>query len=210
MRSWYQRLLPTPVQLLAYLLVSLLILTIASYQQIANQLIDAGTQATIRSQAALNFDQLKNATIINSGATATVVSFIFWLAIAGLAYMIAWAGVVFIKDTFNEIEMSLIFVHPRSFSESKHWSGFATYYLLKIAALLLLAGYSLISAYVLWPALVVQFSSVISHISVSSFLLRLVPGLLLAAISLHIFVLVIRLVFWRRSADYWRYLKERY
>ena len=204
MRSWYKRLLPSPLLLVIYSMSALTLLAIVTYKNVVNQLVEPHIQTTIQQGISERFRDLIETIFSNSNLMATVVSFIFWLVVAALIYVIFWAITVFIKDILNEIEISLVFVHPRSFSESKHWIGFAVHYLLRVAVLLLLVGYGVVCIYILWPAMAIQFSYAILDLTLLSVFYQILPTFILAVLSLHGFVLLVQLFLWKRSADYWK------
>lgn len=202
--SWLRRIAPSWLAITIYAIIALAMLLIGSYRNWVGSIIDPDIEASIVNDITSRASQLITLVIDNSGLSATVVSFFFWLVVAAIAYMVAWTVLVAVKDILNEIEISLLFVHPRSFTESKHWSSFLIHYLLKIAALLMLIGYLALAVYVLWPAILAQVSFGLSALTLNSVLLQVLPALLLSILALHVFVLLFQLLFWKRSADYWR------
>lgn len=206
--SWLVRLVPSHFQLLAYLIIAPVLLLVGSYSDWINQVVDSGVREDLLSDLSNRTKDLVATLIDGSGTTAFIASFVFWLVVGSIVYMLAWIVIGFIKDVLSEITVSLVFVHPRSFTESRHWSGFLVHYLLRVAVFLVVIGYSALAVYVLWPAILTQFSYGILAMSVSSILKSSLPALLLLILIMHIFVLLLELLLWRRSVDYWAKIKK--
>lgn len=207
--SWLWRIAPSWYELLIYSVVALVLLLVGSYRNWVSEIIDPQIEANLLNTIGSRASEFTDLVLQNTGLSASVVSFLFWLVVSSIIYTVGLFLLVGIKDFLNEIEVSLLFVHPRSFTESKHWSSFVLHYLLRFAALLLIIGYCAFLLYVLWPTVLTQVSYGLSFFSVNSILLHALPAFLLSIVALHFLVLLVQMLFWRRSVDYWRSLKAK-
>lgn len=205
--SWLWRIAPSWYELLIYSVAALILLLIGSYRNWVGEIIDPQIEASLLNTISSQAGEFTQLVLENTGLSASVVSFLFWLVISSIIYTVGLFLLVGIKDFLNEIEVSLLFVHPRSFTESKHWLSFVMHYLLRFAALLLIIGYGAFLLYVLWPTVLAQVSYGLSFFSTNSILLHALPAFLLSVIAIHVFVLLVQMLLWRRSVDYWRSLK---
>lgn len=210
MNSWLYRLVPKPLELLIYSILALAGLLIGSYRNWIDEVVDPVARATIFKDISVRARDFIALIFDGGDWAAPVASFLFWLVVSSFVYIVAWILLVAVKDFLNEIEVSLFFVHPRSYTESKHWSSLVIHYILKVALLLALIGYGALLVFVLWPAVLVQFAHGLALLNLSAVFIHILPSLLLAMVSIHLGVLLVRLLFWKRSVDYWLQWKSKY
>lgn len=191
-------LLPNRLNLLVYLVIALGSLGIATAGNWLDQVLDPALSqnfGTIVSQRWSELSALYRQ--IGGGLSGTVVTVAFWAAVGSLLYALLWLAYSIIHGIVNEIELSLVFVHPRSFKESKHWLAVLSHFLMKLASIGVLIGYGVLLASVIWPAVVVQFAYALLNLTLWSVVVHGLGAVILLMLAIHLLYLLVRLVLWR-------------
>jgi hypothetical protein len=113
--------------------------------------------------------------------------------------MLLWALYSLVHGLFYEIELSLIFVHPKSFRESQHWSATFGRILLKNASGIVLIGYSVLFIQIVYPALLDQFIFGLLYFTPKSLLVDLFGSVIMMSVGLIIFSFLLQTTFLRRK-----------
>lgn len=196
-----RNLLPSLPLFLFYLLgaaVSLLIATSGSwFDRLLGPAAGMGLVEQIQQRAQDLLELIQNPT--SSGLSATLTTLAFWLVMGAVIYMLLWLAYAIIHAVLNEIELSLIFIHPRSFKESKHWAAFISRIALRIAAVLVVLGYGVLFVNVIWPAVVIQFGYGLLSPTPQSILTQVLGSVATLVVAVHLLFLLIRVVLWRKA-----------
>lgn len=193
-----KKLLPNRLNLLVYLVIALGSLGIATAGNWLDQIFDPALSQNFGSIVSQRWSELSALyRQIGGGLSSTVVTVAFWAAVGSLLYVILWLVYSIIHGIINEIELSLVFVHPRSFKESKHWLAAFSHFLMKLASIGVLIGYGVLLATIIWPAVVVQFAYALLNLTLWSIVVHGLGALLVLMLALHLLHLLTRLVLWR-------------
>lgn len=194
-------LIPSVLGLLIYLVSSLSALFVATSRNWADQWLAAGLSENVTDMVSSRFNELWALVrgVPLGGYSATAATLGFWLIVGALVYMLVWLIYAVIHGILNEIELSLIFVHPRSFKESTHWGAFLSRILLRVAAVIVAIGYSALFVNVIWPAVVVQFAYGLLTWTPMALIVHSVGAVLTLVLSLHLLLLLLRVVLLRKT-----------
>lgn len=196
-----RNLLPSLPLFLFYLLVaavSLLIATSGSwFDQLLGPAADIGLVEQIQQRAQDLLELIQNPT--SSGLSATLTTLAFWLVMGAVIYMLLWLAYAIMHAVLNEIELSLIFIHPRSFKESKHWVAFVSRIVLRVAAVLVVIGYGVLFVSVVWPAVVVQFGYGVLSPTPLAILTHMLGSVVTLIVAIHFLFLLLRVVIWKKA-----------
>lgn len=163
--------------------------------KLGDDYIDENTRAQVVSRLKTYLDNLLQAVDSSGPFFSTLIMLLFWLAVGAVLYMLFWILFSAIKDYFYEVEVSLFFVHPNSFKESKHWLAVIGRGVFKFATTLVIIAYSIFLIKVVYPALVDEFTSGLSLLSLKSIAVETIGSIILMSAGLYILSLFIRLLF---------------
>jgi len=192
---------PSPLITLAYATAALLVLFIATTGSWLNRFFNPAVSANLFGLIGQRYQELLQLTQGESlgGLGATIATLVFWLCVGAALYMVLWLVFAVIHGLINEIELSLLFVHPRSFKESKHWLAYLSRIGLRIAAAAVTIGYGVLLVNVVWPAVVIQFAYGLLTFTPWSILTHVLGAVATLMVAMHLLFLLMQVVLWKRA-----------
>lgn len=122
LRTMWQVARPTALNTTLYFLVIVLFFMIGAYLY---------SSMTTDSQAVSIADMLRSSFTIYLDQFDTqdwapaLTTFLFWLLIGSLVYILFWHVLTFIINVYNDVVITKTYVHPRSFHASEYWYAIA-------------------------------------------------------------------------------------
>lgn len=196
-----RNLLPSLPLFLLYIFLSAASLLVATAGHWFDPLVEPTAAAGFFEQIQGRFNNLTSLLQdpASSTLTAALTTMAFWSVVGAALYMLLWLLYAVVHALLNEIKLSLVFVHPRSFKESEHWLAFASRIGLKLAAAVVIIGYVVLFINVIWPAVVIQFGYGLLNLAPLSFLTQVLGAVATLVIAFHLLFLLSRVVTWRKA-----------
>ena len=191
-------LVPSGAQLILYLLISALLLTLFNIRQLweylNNVILAGGGIGSILGDTSSGLGHL-----FNSLSHSIVLQVIFWICIGSLIYVLIWFGRNLMINILNDV-VADNYLHPASYSRFHYWESVLLRKFFFSLSLLVLLFYIFAGS-----RLVGSFASVaynlISHFSLRTSLLEL-GGIVLATMALvHSLVLIVQI-----TIQSWRFI----
>lgn len=199
-----QFLLPQPVDLIPYLLVSLLALVVASNQTLLVILSD-GTPVTDTALSSVFSERLDSiGELLQVPILGRIVLFLFWLAIGSIVYMVVWLFQNLAVEVYDDIATAkLKDLNPQQVTEEDDveesddswWGTTLAHTLFVCSSVILFMFFLIIVANLLFPAWVKLFQIALQSLTQVSGILMLVLSVIGTMITAHIFILFWRLFF---------------
>jgi len=189
-----QFIVPSPLQAVIYLLVSMLLLVLIKARAIwealgGSILIEQSSGAAANTPASTNiWGQISN---------SPIPQIVFWGAIGMIMYAVVWFAWNIITNLRNDMAADE-FVHPKNYDRSKYWKTVLARKGFFAASVLLIAIYLYALAKFL-PVIADASYSDIASFSFPSSVIGLVLYFLVIGALIHLFVLLIRVM-----ANAWR------
>jgi len=201
MKKFLKLLSPTGLEIVVYLSISLIILIVSQFTNLLTVLgqdtDQAGSGQAIFSAFGDQFSQFVEA-MSDINIAAPIILALFWSAVGVILYLVVNIFRNFWLDTENDLLVEAAYVHPKNYTHRSFWFHFIARIFMRVSALILIGVYSLMAIQVLlplWMQLVETWTEGPGDIVALLNALLAVPGMML---TLHIFVLLSRLLFLRQ------------
>lgn len=191
---------PEPEELVAYLLVSFVLLGIAGYHVAIQGQIGSDSQDLIAS-----FTTVKESLFNFFNATdgwGRFFLFGFWFFIGTTTYIIAWSIITMLVDLSNDIKVSSSFVHPKSFHQSDYWLSILSRIILRTAAGITLVFYGVFWILGFAPVWIISIQALFSRGTSAGHISDFISALIGVAFTLHIGAILLRLMLLKAHYSY--------
>ncbi len=186
-----QFLIPSPIELVPYFFVSLLVLGIISYQTLLTILAD-GSPITPLSVPEVFGQRVEYVTnLLNVPFIGRIVLFIFWLGIGSVVYMGVWVFQNLAIEVYDNVATPKL-KHPKEESEEGWWGTSLAHTIFFCSSGLLFLFYILVAYNILMPAWTLLFQMGLQTLSELNSLINLLVAIAGTMLTLHILIL-----FWR-------------
>ncbi|MCE7936423.1 hypothetical protein DYH10_01355 [Candidatus Saccharibacteria bacterium CPR2] len=146
-------LLPTRLELIIYFFISAFLLVIGASTSVFKGLINPSIIEAQSSIFSYQWQQFLNQ--LESTRNVDVVTTVaFWSAGGAVIYIVIWLITGVIRDLANEVNIALVFNHPRSFHQSDHWVAYGARLGFRAAIVLLSIFYALFFVQFIYPTIV--------------------------------------------------------
>lgn len=187
-----QFLLPSPIELIPYFFVSLLVLAITSNQTLLVILADGSpvTPISVTEVFGQRFDYLTN--LLAVPILGRIVLFIFWLGIGSVVYMCVWLFQNLAIEVYDDVATAKLKNTKKQESEEGWWGTTLAHALFFCSSILLFLFYAIIAFDVLIPAWSMLFQMGLQTLSEVGSIIKVLIAIIGTMVTLHIFIL-----FWR-------------
>jgi len=185
---------PTPVELLPNLIVSLLILFVASYRALL-VLLSNGTPITNVSFGEIYGQRLDYINeVLSTPLLGRVVLFGFWLGVGSIVYMLVWLFQNFAVEVYDDITLAKLKNPEAEQEDEEGWWGTTLAHTIFVgSSAILFLFYVLLVVNIFFPAFAQIFQVGLQNIAELGGWLQMVVGLLGTMLIIHIFVLFTKL-----------------
>lgn len=199
-----QFLLPQPVELPVYFLISLLILLVASNQTLLVILSDGTPIPNVAITDV--FGQRINyvGELLQVPILGRIVLFIFWLAIGSVVYMLVWLFQNVAVEVYDDLAYAKLKQRPVKDEEDDGgwWGTTLSHTIFVGSSVILFLFYLIVAVNLLFPAWVQLFQIALQSLSELQSVIKLIIAILGTMLTVYIFTLFWRLFFRLRSYIY--------
>jgi hypothetical protein len=191
---------PESEELVAYLLITFVLLGIAGYRVAIQGEIGSDSQDLIAS-----FQHAKELLYEFFNAAdgwGKFFLFGFWFCIGTVTYIIAWSIITMLVDLSNNIKISSSFVHPKSFHKSDYWLSIVSRLVLRATAGIALVFYGVFWILGFAPVWMDSFQALFARGSSTVHISDFITALIGVALTLHIAAILLRLMLLRAHYSY--------
>jgi hypothetical protein len=191
---------PESEELVAYLLITFVLLGIAGYRVAIQGEIGSDSQDLIAS-----FQHAKELLYEFFNAAdgwGKFFLFGFWFCIGTVTYIIAWSIITMLVDLSNNIKISSSFVHPKSFHKSDYWLSIVSRLVLRTTAGIALVFYGVFWILGFAPVWMDSFQALFARGSSAVHISDFITALIGVALTLHIAAILLRLMLLRAHYSY--------
>lgn len=196
LRQFGRLLLPSAAEVQAYLIISLIVLSIGTLTAVGKMLgIDselAGTQSTV--------DQIFHsflAAIDEQEFTPTLVVMAFWGGVGSIVYILLWFVLNILISLSNDAAVAAFFIKPSYYPSSKGFLDVMERAMLRATAGIAIIGFTVVMVIMLAPTGALLFRSAIHDWRDIQRLLGALVALAGLGLSLHVYVVLFRLLLLR-------------
>lgn len=191
----------TPLEILLVIGAGILVLGIGAYDQVANSLflvpeVREGFEQSIDER----FDVFLGL-IDQFEFSASLITGLIWNIIGAFVFIFVWMIINVVADIKNNLKISSSFVHDQSFHQSDFWGAYVLRLLFKAAIVIgLVAGTALwITVYL--PTAFTAIRVVLADDAILAQIFGMLGVFVATVITLHLLVILKRLLFWHGAAQ---------
>lgn len=195
----FKLLKPTPTEVLVYIVVSITVLIFSNLTSIANSLLDP----EVVESSFISFDKYKDAyllTLDKLKVTAGAALAVFWAAFGIGLYIVGFTLYEVYIETRNDlVEASDALGHPKYFDRRSWLRQAVIRLLIRLSALVGLILLAILSLTSIYPITTQMMHEVVRVADNPELLLLPIAGVLIFAITIHLFIVLIRVLLLRTA-----------
>jgi len=185
--------IPTPAQVVLYILLSGIIITLLNVGSIIDSLSNhyIGSPDTLKANLSTLFKGLSDAFSAAWGGRLGQV--LLWACVGAAAYIAIWLG----KNVINSFENDIIadhYRHPSNYNRLGYWSSSFAAKMFLAAMIFISIGYLFMSITAVLPALAALAGSAVYHFHASNSIIYIIGSVFSGAVLIYIFIVLLRLV----------------
>jgi hypothetical protein len=190
-RTIWRFIRPGGEEIILYSLIATIIFVLSLYNVANTGGLNVDTQELLQLlRQAANVAVLAVATAIGGNK---LLLFGFWFLIGAVVYMLLWFLANIAIDTYNDIVISAVFVHPESFHQSQYWMAIGARFVLRAAAGIALLIYAFFWVKALLPTWEYAFKVTLSKLSFAG-VINGVTTFVSIVLTLHLCTILFRIM----------------
>jgi hypothetical protein len=193
-------LIPSWVELMVYSVGSFIFIIYARFEHVLVALTGEKSSEELRQELSTAFERLVEQflqTLEASHLTASILVGLFWAGVGITSYLLVMWFQKSIIETEEDLVMEMQYVHPKNYKHYIFWLSFFARVLFRVSIVVLIAVYAIFVAQVLIPLWLERVEAWLLNLLDLAMATNALLGFIGLIVTIHIFVVLLRLVFIR-------------